>query len=226
MESKVKMPSLRLDIRNMGGLFYLPFIMMMIAAAYVTIHYSGYSDNQNMLKYIRHDFGVLSIPLVIVWIIGLFQDFVETKGKEAILALPYSSTYSGIMRVLRMSLLYVVIFFILFVFLVIRLLPGHQLILLSDICLPILSVLYFAALSFLFMMIVKNSIVCYIIIGVYSIFLYMTRGAFTFGLYPFQWSFPQPNFDELRCTVILLIASVIGLYISQKIFQNKEFLLK
>lgn len=228
MESNVKktFSYILLEIRNLGGIFYFPIIIMFIVVIYISVKYSGYSY-QSALPYIKHDFGSIVMPLIGVWIIGSFQDFVETDGKEIILSQPYNSKKYGILKVLQLTLFYFLFLLLFLIILTIVFEPGNINDLTKiDILLAIVSVIYISSLSFFLMVTIKNSLICYILLGCYLLFLYMTRGAFSYGIYPLQWSHPQPYLDNFSCILMLSVSSSLILMVSQIIFQNREYLLK
>ncbi|GEM_PF-3266957 len=225
MESRVKLLPLMLDIRSMGGLFYIPILSMGLSAVYCMLQYSGL-DDRYLLPQLRHAMGVLSIPMVCIWIIAMFQDYTATEGKETILALPYPPVRSGMLRVWRMTVLYALLFMILYVVMAAGLSSAQITVILEDLYVPIISIFLFAGLSFLLIVIFKNPISCYILAGGYALFHYMTRGAYSLGIYPFQWSLPQPYMDSMLCSYMMLAASGVLFTVAQSLFANREFMMR
>lgn len=225
MEPKVKLLPLLLDIRSMGGLFYIPILTMLLSAAFCLVQYAGLEDRY-LLPQLKHAMGVLSIPLVSVWIIGIFQDYTDVEGKETLLALPYSPVHSGLVRVCRMAGLYALLFVIVYGVLAALLSSGQIGTFLEGLYLPLIAIFLFSGLSFLLIVVFKHPISCYIMAGGYALFHYMTRGAYSLGVYPFQWSLPQPYMDSLLCSYMMLAALAILLAVAQLLFTNREFMLK
>lgn len=225
MEQKIKMTSIITDVRTIGGIFYLPIALMITSVIYILNRYSGYED-PNILQIIRSYFGVFSIPFISVWIFNLYQDILETDGKECLLSLPYKDIQFGLFRVLRITILYIIVFFILFLILILTLLPAEQRILLSDLYLPFISIFYFSSLSFLVIVLVKNTLISYSIIGIYSIFQYTTRGGFSLSVYPFQWPFPHPMYNNYQVGINLFLFSLIFYILAHLIFKKRDYLIK
>lgn len=225
MEQKIKMVSVGTDIRTIGGMFYAPVVFMLVSVLYIFNRYYGYEDPYVLMN-IRGYFGVFSIPFISIWIFNLYQDLLETEGKECLLAQPYKDIQFGLFRTLRITLIYIVIFYILFFFLIFTLLPKEQNILLSDIYLPLVSILYFSSLSFLIIVVVKNTLISYSIIGIYSIFQYTTRGGFSLSIYPFQWSFPNPMYNDYEIGIKLFISSLVFFTLAHFVFRKRNYLVK
>lgn len=225
MEQKSRVNSFLLDIKLLGGSFITPLIIMLLGSLYIWIIYKGY-PSEFLLTHIRGNFGVFSFPFICVWIFGLFQDFVESDGKECLLSLPYRSSAFGIVRVLRMTTFYIILFFLFFLSLVAILFNGEFPLQASDWYLPFFSLLFFSGFSYFVIVLTKNSLISYAIFSVYCIFQYMTRGAFSASVYPFHWSFPMPYTSNYLVTLLLIIFTCIFFIIAQYIFSKREYLLK
>lgn len=224
-QSKSRINSFLLDIKSMGGIFAVPIITMIAGALYVWIVYRGYPVD-TLMGHIRGSFGIFSLPFICMWIFGLLQDIVESDGKETLLSLPYRSKIFGIARVLRMTLFYMVIFFVIFLGLVGIMLRGNFTLQALDIVLPILSLLFFSGFSFFIIVLTKNSLISYTIFCVYCIFQYMSRGAFSASVYPFHWSFPKPYTDDYLVAALLFLFACILYILGQHLFSNREHLLR
>lgn len=209
----------------MGGIFITPLIVMVVSSVYVWLVYRGYPTDSMMVQ-IRGAFGVFSLPFISVWIIGLFQDIVESDGKESLLSLPYRAPFFGIIRVIRMTLLYIVLFFIVLLALTLIMFGSYPPLDACDWYLPIVSILFFSGLSFFCIVLTKNTLISYTILCVYCVFQYMTRGGFSLSIYPFQWSFSMPYTSNVFVACLLLVSTCFLYGGSQIIFSKREYLLK
>lgn len=224
-QPKSRINSFMLDIKAMGGIFAAPIIIMLVGSLYVWMVYRGYPAD-SLMVHIRGSFGIFSFPFICMWIFGLFQDIVESDGKESLLSLPYRAPIFGIVRVLRMTALYIALFFVVFLGLVTIMFQGELPLEAADIFLPFLSLLFFSGFSYFIIILTKSSLISYTVFCVYCIFQYMTRGAFSASVYPFHWSFPKPYTNTYLIASLLLLFACVFYIVGQYFFSKREYLLK
>jgi len=223
MEQRNKIVSLKFDIKNIGPLFYLPIVTGLLASGYCLLRNYGY-DNVEVIKNIRIGLNIFCVPFVFIWIIGLFQDLLDSEGKETLLSLPYNNLSYGILRVCRMFGLYLIYFYILFITLCI-ILQCLDDISLVDLFFPTISIFFYASMAFLVIVVTKSMAISYAIVSVFTIFAYLTRGAAVGPINPFYWSFPRPFLDSNYVMLVLVTISTYMLYISTIIFKKRNLLL-
>ncbi|MFC4766352.1 hypothetical protein [Effusibacillus consociatus] len=222
MDKRIKVPSLITDIRAMEWQFWLPVIASIILAIY-TYTILGACGSHLSLTDIKLSLGIGAIPLVAFWVIGLYQDLVEADGREVLLSLPYNQFQFGLLRLLRMAVLYV---FVIWGLLGILLILANLRISYQDFLFSLLQVMFFASFSFVVILATKNSLISYAIIGVLSSAEYMTRGGITGWVYPFEWPLPKPHVAVMNIVVSLIISIVFCLTLGQWLFNKKEYLVK
>jgi hypothetical protein len=233
----MKLPPLRLDLRAMG--WNLSFPLVAHLAVVLHLYFSGGGRvGQLPGETIQTAVGLVSPLLVTFWVSALYQDLVESDGKEALLALPYNSFALGVLRVLRTAF-----FYFLFVWGVIRLLflfspaPGA-----SPLAWLVLatSIFFFSALAFFAVVLTRRLVYTYLLVAVFSVgeWARIYLASLRFGLQtlpagggaaafnPFQLAQPAPGADPLVVSFILFIAAVFLLSCGQMLFTRRGYLLK
>lgn len=147
MESRNLIKSLNRDIKAMGGTFFIPLLAMTFGAFYVGLVYSGFQIEGRMAN-IQGNMGVFAFPLICMWVFGLFQDLIDPDQKECLLYLPYSSFVFGTIRVMRFTLLYIAVFYLVLIVLTSFMFNGRLPLQSSDFYLPAASLLFLSALSY------------------------------------------------------------------------------
>ncbi|QSX07134.1 hypothetical protein JYG23_07260 [Sedimentibacter sp. zth1] len=94
----------------------------------------------------------------------------------------------------------------------------------KNIILPILSILFFSNISFLAMLITKNSIASLFAISIISALLFSNRMG-PFYIYPFQWANPNPYYTYSAVVNSILLINIILILLNDILFKNREFLL-
>lgn len=218
------------DLRSIGRLVYIPIFFNILAVLLSLVRYGDFTYDANFLEQVMREikmlFGVINFPFISVWIFALYQDVVESDGKEGILSLPYRNLYFGTFRVIRVILIYSFIFYCAFLFVIVTLFGHLTMLTVWDWLLPILSFVFYGALSFLFIVLTRRVALSYIALGLHTIPIYMTRGGISFSIYPFQWSHPNPYFNDGNVAFFLLIFSILFFLIAQRLLGNREFILK
>lgn len=210
-----------MEFKLVGGIFWVTILFMILNFCLVLIRF----DSTSEINLIRNQWGTLTLPWICLWIIPMFQDLADARGKEALLSLPYNHFTFGAMRVIRTTILYFIIFYIGWcsVSLFLNLFDQWEW---FDFVLPLVSIFFLATLSFISIVLTRNLMYSYIIIGVFCSMQYMTRGSALGPLYPFHWSFPNPARTHEENLFILLCVSIIFITISNIFFKNRAFMLK
>jgi len=209
------------ELRSIGGMFWLSAVLTAIDIGLVWVRFEDVPD----MAPIRSQWGALTIPWISLWIIPMFQHLADAPGKEAILSLPYNHFTFGVVRVIRVAFLYVFMFYVgwcaLSLFL--HLFDRWEW---FDMVLPAVSIYFLAAFSFMIVVITRNIMYSYMIIGVFCIFQYITRGSALGPLYPFHWSFPNPTRTHEDNLFVLVCAGTIFITIGHIFFKNRAFMLR
>ena len=174
---------------------------------------------------VRENYGVFPVICISFWISCLFEDLLNSEGKEILLSMPYKNMEYGLIRVIRYTVLYIIVFYIFFVFILLSM-RSNAVLEPQDIYLPMLSIFFYSAFNFLIAVIVRNSLTVMAATGALSVFMYLTRGGASFYIYPFQWSNPNPYFMPYTVGVVLLISSLILYTAGQILFSNRDFLMR
>jgi len=234
MDRRMMFPPLWLDLRAMGWNFSFPLVAHLGMVLYL---YFGQGGRVGMLtaETILKTVGLWSPLLITFWIVALYQDWVESDGKETLLALPYKNWVFGIGRVLRTTALYG-----LFVWGVARLLflfsPDRGV---SPVVWVILatSILFFAALAFFAVALTRRLVYTYLLVAVFSLgegvrvyasslrVGYSVLSHSTVSFNPFQTVWPLPGTSPLRVTLILFVAALLLLFLGQLLVNRREYLL-
>lgn len=222
MEHSAKEYSVMIDIKNMGVFFYIPIVIMIFCGLYIIFVEYEFND---AIVLIRKDFGIFPIMGISVWIFYIFEDLLDSNGKEMLLSIPYDDNNFGIFRVIKMTIVYILCFYF-FLIIIIMLLNKDYVFQFNDIYLPIVSIFFYSGFSFFTILIVKNNLISFAIVGIFSVFMYSTRGGVSAYIYPFQWGNPNPYYNPVIVAIVLIIATV-SLYLSaQLFFKDREFLMK
>jgi hypothetical protein len=206
----------------MGWMFPLPIVVLIAAALYTFITQAGYDKPLNITE-VKSALGVLPIPLVSLWIIGLFRDLVKPDGKELLLSLPLNELTFGLLRVVRIVGLYMLLYWGPALYL---LLHTREKFTAADVYLPSVTILFLVSLSFALIILVKSVEVSLSVIGVFCTMSYMTRGGITGNLYVFHWSFPKPLVDSASVAWTLAVGSICLLIVGQWLLYKREYLMK
>lgn len=212
-----------IDIKNIGTAFYFPIVMGVFAAIYCYIKNYGF-ENAEVMKNIKSSIGIFFLPWVFIWVLGLFQDLLDSKGKELLLSLPYDDTSYGIKRVLRITLCFLLIFYALFFGLSWSLKTASD-ITVMDLILPVCAIMFYSSLAFLSIVLTKSMMMSYCLIATFSIFAYLTRGGAFGALYPFQWSFPKPFLGDGFAAFVLTVVTIVLFSIAVHLFKKRSRLL-
>ncbi|MBE3593998.1 MAG: hypothetical protein IMX04_02985 [Candidatus Carbobacillus altaicus] len=235
MGRRMTFPPLWLDLRTMGWNFSFPLVAHLGIVLYL---YLGQGGQVGMLteKTILGTIGLWSPLLITFWIVGLYQDWFESDGKEALLALPYKSWAFGIGRVLRTTALYG--FFVWGITRLLFLFSSDRGV--SQMWWTILaaSILFFAALAFFTVALTRRLVFTYMLVAVFSLgewvrvystslrVSYSVPSDRTVAFNPFQAASPLPGANPLRVALILFIVSLLLLFLGQLFVNRREYLLK
>lgn len=204
MDRQIKSGSLLQDIRCIGGVFFIPFATTLAGALFLIF---GFGKDASTEVFVKKYLGVASFPFVCIWVLGLLEDLTESEGRECLLCLPYKSFPFGVVRVVRLTFVYIMIFFAFF-FAVLTMNASFDKIGFVDIVFPTVSILFFSSFAFILAVVVKHSLVSYSVIGTFSITAYFTRGAFSALVYPFQWALPNPFFENGHVIIVLALLTI------------------
>lgn len=206
----------------MGASFYIPIILMILGIVYTLVFQQKFGEANVLIK---QGFGMFSFPFITIWILYLFEDLLDSDGKETLLALPYKNIQYGFLRVLKFTLVYVITFY-LFYLSTAFLFKERVYFQLQDSYLPVASILFYSALSFLIITLVKKILIAFLIIALHSSFLYGTRGGVSAYIYPLQWFHPNPYYSPRLVALVLLFSAIILYVLGQYLFSKREFLMK
>lgn len=196
--------------------------MMILTGIYILFINNLYGE-ANIV--IRRSFGVFPVVGITVWIIFMFEDLLSSHGREMLLSLPYDHMKYGVVRVVKFSIIYILIFYIFLAILIILFNKNYNFEL-QDLYLPVISIFFYSAFSFFISIIVKNIIASFAVCGIFSVFMYSTRGGVSLMIYPFQWSNPNPYYSPCIVAVVLMCITVLLFVVDDILFRNREFLLK
>jgi hypothetical protein len=222
LDKHLRMPTLRSDIQGMGWMFALPIVVLFVAALYIYITDAGY-EKPLILTEVKQALGILPLPLVSLWVIGLFRDLVKPNSKELLLSLPVNELTFGLLRVFRVLALYLLVFWVPTSYLMAH---TRETITAADIYLPMVAILFLVSLSFALILLVKSVEVCLTIIGVYCTMSYMMRGGGMGTLYVFHWSLPKPYAASASVAWTLAVGSICLLIVGQWLLYRREYLMK
>lgn len=199
------------DFKAMGVYFFIPIVVMLLCIANTFNKVFYYNANLE-IEYLRELFGVVPVISVSFWVISLFNAIVEPDCKETILSLPYNDYIFGVGRVVRIIVIYLGIFYFSLFWGSLNLGTSLEI---CDYYLPVVSILFFSALSFFSTIVIKSTIGGYGVTCIFFSLAYMTRGAATGFLYPFQWCNPKPMTDDLVIAIALFISALSLLLLAQ-----------
>jgi hypothetical protein len=223
MEHGAKKYSILIDIKNMGIFFCVPVIIMALCGTYIVFAKYEFSEPIIML---RKGFGIFPIIGISIWIYYIFEDLLDSNGKELLLSMPYNDIDYGLFRIIKLTLVYVIMFYVFLFAILVLTLERNYVFQFQDIYFPILSIFFYSGFSFLTAVIAKNNLISFTVLGVFSVFMYSTRGGVSACIYPFQWSNPNPYYNP-AIVALALIAATAALYASANFFfNNREFLMK
>ncbi|HZK37266.1 MAG TPA: hypothetical protein VFC98_00095 [Clostridia bacterium] len=222
MEYAARIKKNWIDIKNIGIYFYIPIGVMVLNAIYCFLIRGRYGVP---IEIIRENYGVFSVICISFWVPYLFEDLLNSDGREMLLSMPYRNAEYGLIRVLKYTVLYIGIFY-LFLALIILTMGRNVILEAQDIYLPVLSIFFYSAFNFFVVVVARNSLVVMIATGALSVFIYLTRGGASFYIYPLQWSNPNPFFMPYAVGIVLFICSLILYAIGQILFSNRDFLMR
>lgn len=157
------------DIKSMRGIFWIPFVVMMLCLLYF-IYLT--SDQTLDVLLALPVFEFIVVPLSSWWIIYLFYDYYENHALEVLLSYPVSEAGHGFFRILLFTFLYTIVTLFLMGYLV--LFSDASLLLLLLQYVP--QYFFFAGLSFLCMTLFQNIGVTLTVIAFYTATEFLTGG--------------------------------------------------
>ncbi|CCQ94926.1 membrane hypothetical protein [[Clostridium] ultunense Esp] len=220
MDQLLKLPPLNVDFRMMGWAFPLPIVVSILMALF---HYAIHGGSENLIpiEAIRYGLGFFSVPFISVWAIHLYQNLVNPEEKEVLLSLPYQPFSFGLLRLLRITLIYLIFFWSVQIFLYSHSREGAAVL---DWVFPVVLIFYFSSLSYFIVLAVKNVLIGYALLGIYIVFEYTTRGGFSGPFYAFQWVNPKPTLESGYNLLALILLTLAFLLIAQWILTNRDLL--
>ncbi len=210
------------DIKSLGIMFVVPIAIYIIIFIY--LYFSYFKFNLNIdISVFKKAIGIIPIICVSFWIISLFGEFVDSQIKESLLSLPYNEFKFGVLKVIKISILYIVIYYI---FTAICLAYAKLDYTPDFFIMPMIQILFYSSFSFFSVLLARSMSGGYTIVGVFSCISYMTRGGANGYVYPFQWVNPKPGITLYTINIALIVCSMIFLTMSYYIFKNREYLIK
>ena len=222
MEHGTRIKEALVDIKSMGAFFYIPIGIMAVNAVYCYLTRGRYGVP---IEIVRESYGIFPIICISFWISCLFEDLLNSEGREMLLSMPYKNLEYGLKRVIRYTLLYIIIFYIFFALAVLMI--GRNVVMeAQDIYLPVLSIFFYSAFNFLIAVITRNSVTVMTAAGILSMFMYLTRGSASLCIYPLQWGNPNPFFTPYAVGIALFAATLALYAAAQMLFSNRDFLMR
>ncbi len=223
MEYGTKKYPILTDIKNMGIFFYVPVMIMALCGIYIIFTKYQFGEPTIML---RKGFGIFPIMGISVWVFYIFEDLLDSEGRELLLSMPYNHVYYGVFRILKLTLVYVIMFYIFLFVIMFLTLKRNYAFQFQDIYLPVLSIFFYSGFSFLTAVIAKNNLILFTVLGIFSVFIYSTRGGVSAFIYPFQWSNPNPYYNSAVVAIALIVITVALYTLANFFFSKREFLMK
>lgn len=220
MQQQIKMPPLKTDLRMIESMLFVPFLVYAMIIVILVLPQLGFVELLSPVG-IKKLMGLFCVPSISLWVIGLYKNIVSREMKEVILSLPYTDLQFGILRVCRIFFIYVGIFYSM---LIVIILSSKEALLVDCIILPLIGMVFFTAISFVTILITKNELFTYVIIGAIGTYEYVTRGGVTGWFYPFQWVLKYPYYSKINI-IILLLSSGILLMIGHILSTKREYLI-
>lgn len=220
MEQPIKMTPLLTDLHMLRGLCYVPIVAYIMILLVIILSYLGFVELMSYEE-IKQVMGLLCMPAISFWIVSLYLNIVDRDIKEVILSLPYKRLQFGLRRVARVFIVYTGIFY--FVLLLVLKFAGKN-IGIGEVVLPLVGMIFFTGLSFTAILVIKNEIFTYVVIGIIGTFEYVTRGGLTGWFYPFQWVLNRPYYSKIHIVILLINAGVL-LLLGQWMSGKREYLI-